>query len=104
QDVVRVQNRVKALYRSRGVAVSGKSVYSEMGRQEWLPKLMNADKPRRTCRLGADDYVQEDRGRTGEICLDTSFHRRTREGSRQRAGALGAVMPGSFTGVEGLSS
>src|SRR5207249_4033038 len=30
QDVVRVQNRIKALYRSRGVAVAGKTVYSEM--------------------------------------------------------------------------
>jgi hypothetical protein len=39
QDVVRVQNRIKALFRSRGVAVSGKSVYSEKGREESLAKL-----------------------------------------------------------------
>ena len=32
QDVVRVQNRIKAQFRSRGVAVAGKSVYSEKGR------------------------------------------------------------------------
>jgi hypothetical protein len=36
QDVVRVQNRIKALLRSRGVAVSGKGVYSEQGREECL--------------------------------------------------------------------
>jgi transposase len=39
QDVVRVQNRIKALLRSRGVAVSGKSVYSEQGRVVCLEKL-----------------------------------------------------------------
>ena len=42
QDVVRVQNRIKALFRSRGVAVSGKSVYSEKGREEPLAKLPDA--------------------------------------------------------------
>jgi hypothetical protein len=36
---------------------------------------LNPDKPRRTCRLRADAYVKENRGRTGEICLDTTFHR-----------------------------
>ena len=36
QDVVRVQNRIKALFRSRGIAVSGKSVYSEKGRTSRL--------------------------------------------------------------------
>jgi transposase len=42
QDVVRVQNRIKALYRSRGVAVSGMSVYSEKSRNEYLAKLPDA--------------------------------------------------------------
>jgi hypothetical protein len=36
---------------------------------------LNPDKPRRTCRLRADAYVEENRRRTGEICLDTTFHR-----------------------------
>jgi len=39
QDVVRVQNRIKALFRSRGVAVSGKSAYSEEGREEYVQRL-----------------------------------------------------------------
>jgi transposase len=39
QDVVRVQNRIKSMFRSRGVSVSGKSVYSEKGREEYLEKL-----------------------------------------------------------------
>jgi transposase len=42
QDVVRVQNRIKAQLRSRGIAVSGKSVYSEKGREEFLVKLPDA--------------------------------------------------------------
>jgi transposase len=44
QDVVRVQNRIKAMLRSRGVAVSGKSVYSETGREEFLEKLPDASR------------------------------------------------------------
>jgi transposase len=44
QDVVRVQNRIKALYRSRGVAVAGKSVYAEKGREEFLEKLPDASR------------------------------------------------------------
>jgi transposase len=39
RDVVRVQSRLKARFRSRGVAVTGKSVYSAKGRGESLKKL-----------------------------------------------------------------
>jgi len=42
QDSVRVQNRIKAMLRSRGVAVSGKSVYAEKDREEYLEKLPDA--------------------------------------------------------------
>jgi transposase len=42
QDSTRVQNRLKALYRSRGIPVPGTSVYSEKGRQEFLEKLPDA--------------------------------------------------------------
>lgn len=38
-DLVRVQNRLKALYRSRGVRTSGQSVYSKRNRDEWLGQL-----------------------------------------------------------------
>jgi hypothetical protein len=36
----------------------------------------NPDKPRRMCRLEADAYVEENGWRSGEIYLDTTFHRR----------------------------
>jgi len=39
RDVVRVQNRLKSLYRSRGVAVTGKAVYGAKGRVECLKEL-----------------------------------------------------------------
>lgn len=38
-DTVRAQNRVKGLFRSRGVPVAGKSVYSQEGRASWVAKL-----------------------------------------------------------------
>jgi transposase len=42
QDVVRLQSRLRAQVRSRGVAVTGKSVYSEKGREEPLAQLPDA--------------------------------------------------------------
>ena len=44
-DSVRAQNRIKALYRSRGVAVAGKQVYSLSRRQEWTAKLPSSSRP-----------------------------------------------------------
>ena len=38
-DSVRIQNRIKSFYRSRGVFSSGKEVYSPTGRAKWLKKL-----------------------------------------------------------------
>ena len=38
-DVVRVQLRLKAIYRSRGVSTTGKTVYSSRGREAWVQKL-----------------------------------------------------------------
>jgi transposase len=44
QDVVRVQNRIKALLRSRGIAPTSKNVYSEKGREELLAGLPDASR------------------------------------------------------------
>ena len=38
-DVVRVQNRLKVMYRARGVPTPGKQIYSPKGREVWLRKL-----------------------------------------------------------------
>jgi transposase len=39
QDVVRVQNRIRALFRSRGVVVPSKTVYSARGRTQFVEQL-----------------------------------------------------------------
>ena len=39
EDVVRSKNRLKAAYRSEGVPTAGTSVYSQSGKEDWLPKL-----------------------------------------------------------------
>jgi len=39
RDLVKVMNRIKTLYRSRGVSASGKEVYSTSHRDEWVKKL-----------------------------------------------------------------
>ena len=39
RDVVRVQSRLKAIYRGRGIPVAGKTVYGARGREGWLAKL-----------------------------------------------------------------
>jgi hypothetical protein len=44
-DSVRVQNRIKSLYRLRGVALSGREVYSRTSREAWLPKLPARTRP-----------------------------------------------------------
>jgi transposase len=38
-DVVRVKNRLKSMYRSRGIATGGKEVFRSAHRQDWLKKL-----------------------------------------------------------------
>jgi len=38
-DVVRTQARIKSLYRSRGILVSGENVYGARHRREWQKQL-----------------------------------------------------------------
>ena len=39
QDLTRVMNRIKALYRGQGVACRGRGVYQARGRERWLAEL-----------------------------------------------------------------
>ena len=41
-DLIRVMTRVKAIYRSWGIACRGKQVYAERHRAEWLGKIQEA--------------------------------------------------------------
>src|SRR6266850_3249905 len=47
QDLNRVMNRVKALYRGWGIACAGTQVYAARYRQEWLEKIEHAGVRRR---------------------------------------------------------
>jgi transposase len=44
-DSVRVQNRIKSLYRSRGIPTGSKEVYLATARAKWLRKLPNKIRP-----------------------------------------------------------
>lgn len=74
QDVVRVQNRIKSMYRSRGVAVPGKTVYSKPGREPLLTKLPDATKTAVT-RLYEQYDAVEDIRKKAEKELVTEAHR-----------------------------
>jgi len=59
RDVVRVQARLKSLYRSRGIPVAGPAVYGVRRREEWQ-KALPASARRRAARLYAElDFVVE---------------------------------------------
>jgi transposase len=47
QDLNRVMNRIKALYRGWGIACAGTQVYAARDRQEWLEKIEHAGVRRR---------------------------------------------------------
>jgi transposase len=74
QDSVRVQNRIKAMLRSRGVAISGKSVYAEKDRKEYLEKLPDASRGAAKTLYAQYDAVEEIR-RQAEKDLVQEAHR-----------------------------
>lgn len=63
RDVVRVQLRIKALYRSRGVAAGDKTIYSTAGREVPLSKLPLASRGAAMTLYAQYDAVQEVRKR-----------------------------------------
>jgi transposase len=58
-DVVRTQARIKSLYRSRGVLVTGIDVYSSRRREEWLKQLPSSTKIRATRLYAHLDFLLE---------------------------------------------
>lgn len=59
-DGTRVKNRLKALFRGRGIACQGSAVYSEKDREQWLQRLDNAAVRLRTSRLWKElDFLTE---------------------------------------------
>ncbi|WP_433983897.1 hypothetical protein RBB78_00045 [Tunturiibacter empetritectus] len=72
KDVTRVMNRLKALYRSWGIACAGTKVYARRHRSEWLGRISEASVRRRAehCyeQLGALRLLHQ-------LSLDIPFYR-----------------------------
>ena len=58
-DVVRGQARIKSLYRSRGIRVSGENVYGIRHREEWLKQLPSITQTRATRLYDHLDFLLE---------------------------------------------
>jgi transposase len=59
QDVVRVQTRLKSLYRSRGIPVRGPTVYSARHRAEWQQRLPASARTRAVRLYAQLDFLRE---------------------------------------------
>jgi len=68
-DSVRVQNRIKSLFRSRGVEVAGKSVFSATEREAWLKKLPASARSVGELLMQEQDGLLELRGKAEEAML-----------------------------------
>jgi len=58
-DTVRVQSRIKSLYRSRGILVAGMNVYAARHREEWRKQLPSSNQTRATRLYDHLDFVLE---------------------------------------------
>jgi len=58
-DVVRAQARIKSVYRSRGVLVTGVDVYSSRRREEWQRQLSSGSQTRATRLYAHLDFLLE---------------------------------------------
>ena len=58
-DTVRAQSRIKSLYRSRGVLVSGVNVYGVHHREEWQEQLSSSAQTRATRLYAHLDFLLE---------------------------------------------
>jgi transposase len=71
-DSARVQNRIKALFRSRGVAVSGKGVYRRDRHEQWIAKLPASSQGAARLLYAQYDAVREVRARATKALREES--------------------------------
>ena len=90
QDVVRVQNRIKALLRSRGVPALGKSLYSENSREEFLSKLPDSSRGAASTLYAQYDAVEKIR-RQAEKDLVAEAHRHAMSRVLESCPGLGPI-------------
>ncbi len=75
-DGVRVQNRLKSLYRSRGIPTGGKEVYAPAARAEWLQRLPVTVRPLATILYEELDGLRELQKRAiKELLSEARMHR-----------------------------
>jgi transposase len=72
RDVVRVQNRLKSFYRSRGVDVAGKKVYGKKGRGDYLQQLPSGTRAATETLYAEYDGLLEIRDRAEKELLEES--------------------------------
>jgi transposase len=79
-DGTRVKNRIKSLFRARGVRCRGISVYSEKDRQLWLEKLENFAVRKRLLRLWKElDFLTELREEAEkDVIAEARKHKQTK--------------------------
>jgi transposase len=75
-DSVRVQNRIKSLYRSRGISTAGKDVYRSSSRETWLDKLPEKVRPLARILYEELDAVRKLQQRAEKEMLDESHRHR----------------------------
>ncbi len=103
QDVTRVMNRIKALYRSWAIPCSGTTVYAPRHRAEWLAKIGNPEfgfEPNgftsnwmcssQCANSAARSAVREPQASCREVTSSDSFDR---SDSRRLAGGIAADTP-----------
>lgn len=59
RDTVRVQNRIKALFRARGIPAAGKEIYAAAHRESWLAKLPDSSRGAAEVLFAQYDAVRE---------------------------------------------
>lgn len=78
-DSVRVKNRIKSLYRSRGIPTSGKEIYAPATREQWVRKLPKRTHPLAEILYEELDGMQDLRKRVEkEMLAEARKHRITR--------------------------
>jgi transposase len=89
-DSVRVQNRIKTLYRSRGISTRDDGIYSPSLRPDWLKKLPPKTRPRAQLLYMEHDYLIELRGHAQKAMIKEAKNHRVFHTIRTVPG-LGAI-------------
>jgi transposase len=87
RDCTRTKNRIKSIFRARGIGCSGQEVYGEQDREKWLKKLSNPGTRIRATRLLAQLHA------TQPLCL-TAGKEMVQEARKHSAYKIIGSIPG----------